>query len=56
MIAVEPGALLDGRYRIADRIGVGGMAAVFRARDETLDRDVAVRSGVLRGRAGGTAA
>lgn len=37
------GSLLAGRYRLVARIGAGGMATIYRARDETLDRDVAVK-------------
>ena len=37
------GGLLARRYRLIDRIGAGGMSVIWRARDEVLDRVVAVK-------------
>lgn len=37
------GTLVDGRYRVRDRVARGGMATVYTAVDERLDRTVALK-------------
>ena len=37
------GKLLSDRYEVLDKIGMGGMAMVYKAHDKVLDRDVAIK-------------
>jgi beta-lactam-binding protein with PASTA domain len=41
--SVSVGDVLGGRYRVTARIGAGGMATIYRAVDESLERVVAVK-------------
>src|SRR5512134_3878653 len=40
---MEEGRLLNNRYQLLERLGTGGMADVFRARDLMLERTVAIK-------------
>jgi Protein kinase domain len=40
---VHPGELIANRYKVVDRLGAGGMGAVFRCYDPHLEREVALK-------------
>lgn len=43
MSSTETGQLLAGRYRLTQLLAIGGMAEVWQAQDELLDRQVAIK-------------
>lgn len=40
---IRPGMFISDRYEIIDKVGSGGMADVFKAKDHRLNRYVAIK-------------
>ena len=41
--AIEPGAIIDGKYRVVRRIGEGGMGTVYEGENVRIERRVAIK-------------
>ena len=48
--SAETGRVIAGRYRLQAPIGRGAMGVVWRARDQLLDRDVAIKEVLIAAR------
>src|SRR5205809_4186080 len=46
---LAPNTVLQGRYRIVDRLGKGGMGAVYEAVDIRMDTTVALKQSLVSG-------
>jgi serine/threonine-protein kinase len=42
-VVLEPGTIIEGKYRVVRPLGEGAMGVVVLARDEVLERDVAIK-------------